>query len=128
MQEKFPITNIFVKYFFSYIFVIVFSIIFTGIFKNIFGFIYPEELGGGWIQLFRPGLLEGFIIAYSFFVPLILTPVFFNNRFWLKILAPYLFFLLIAFWFTYKVAYISILFFLIGTLFGLFAVWLRKKI
>jgi hypothetical protein len=129
MQEKFPITNIFVKYFFSYIFIIVFSILFTGIFRNIFGFMYPEELGGSFFDVrFSFDNIYGFVFSYSFFIPLILIPVFFSKRIWLKILIPYLPILVVAFLFLDQAFHVSIIFFVIGILLGLFAVWLRKKI
>lgn len=110
----------------TYLVVIGLSIITANFGKNIYGLFFHRQLGEGFFELFSPGIIEGFIFMYLFWLGLLFVPVF-KKKWWQYILAPALIvFLPVAlFW---QIALFGILFFAIGVCLGYFALWLKRKV
>ncbi len=132
MNQQFKFTQIFVKFIISYIVIIILSIFLSPLFKNIFGIFYPDLVGIDYIYsyFFLPFVfLNGFIIAYCFFLAFILFSVFYKQQPLLKIIICYIPVLLYTFWLTdIKLIFLTFSFILIGLVLGYFAVWLRKAL
>jgi len=39
--------------------------------RNIYGIFFPDQLMAGWLELFTPGIIEGFVFVYLFWLGLI---------------------------------------------------------
>ncbi len=109
----------------TYSIVIGLGVISSSIGKNIYGLFFPRQLGEGFFELFTPGIIEGFLFMYLFWLGLLFVPVF-KDKWWRYALAPALIIFLpfILFW---QIALFGILFFAVGVGLGYVSLWMRKK-
>lgn len=118
--------NKFIKFSVSYILVLGLTIITSSFGKNIYGEFFPRQLMAGWGALFTPGIIEGFVLMYLFWLGLLFVPVF-KDKWWQYALAPALI-VFLPFMLFWQIAIFGIMFFAVGVGLGYLALWLKKKI
>ncbi len=94
--------------------------------KNIYGIFFPDQVMGTWINIIEPGIIEGFVLVYLFWLGLLFVPVF-KTKWWQYALAPGLI-LFLPFMLFWQIALMGIMFFAVGVGLGYLALWLKKKI
>lgn len=109
----------------TYSVVIGLGVISSSIGKNIYGLFFPRQLGEGFFELFTPGIIEGFLFMYLFWLGLLFVPVF-KAKWWQYALAPALV-VFLPFMLFWQIALFEILFFAVGTGLGYVSLWMWKK-
>lgn len=110
---------------FAWLGVVVLAWLTANIGRNFYRIFFPRELGEGFFELFTPGIIEGFVFTYLFWLGLIFVPVF-KQKWWRYALAPALvvFLPFILFW---PIALLGVIFFSCGVGVGFLVLWMRKK-
>ncbi len=114
------------KFIVVYLVIIGLAIITTTIGKNIYGLFFPRQLMAGWGTFFTPGIIEGFVFMYLFWLSTVFVPVF-KQKWWQYALAPGLIVWLpvALFW---PVGLVGVIFCGVGVGLGYLALWLKRKI
>ena len=115
----------FLKFIISYLGVVILAVLTSNIGKGIYGIFYPSQVGGDLGDIIEPGIIEGFVFVYLFFLALIFIPVF-KNKWWKYALAPGLI-VFVPFMLVWQIALFGLIFFGVGTALGYFALWIKKK-
>jgi hypothetical protein len=115
----------FLKFILAFFSVLVLAVLSANIGRLVYGAFFPRELGEGFFELFTPGIIEGFVFVYLFWLALIFVPVF-KDKWWKYLLAPVLI-IFVPFMFFWQIALFGIIFFAVGVALGYFALWLKKK-
>lgn len=115
----------FVKFLVSFFLVLVLAVLTANIGRNIYGIFFPDQLMAGWLELFTPAIIEGFVFVYLFWLALIFIPVF-KEKWWKFLLAPALI-VFLPFILVWQIALFGIVFFGCGIALGYLALWIKKK-
>lgn len=117
--------NKFIKFSVSYILVLGLTIITSSFGKNIYGLFLPSQVMGDLGDIIKPGIIEGFVLMYLFWLGLLFVPVF-KDKWWQYALAPALI-VFLPFMLFWQIAIFGIMFFAVGVGLGHLSLWMRKK-
>ena len=115
-----------ITFVFTYLLVIGLSVISASIGKNIYGLFLPSQVMGDLGDIIEPGIIEGFVLMYLFWLALLFVPVF-KQKWWQYALGPALV-VFLPFMLFLQIAFLGIIFFVVGVGLGYLALWLKKKI
>lgn len=93
--------------------------------RNIYGIFFPSQIGGDLGDIVEPGIIEGFVFTYLFWLGLIFVPVF-KQKWWRYALAPVLV-VFLPFMLFWPIAFLGVVFFGVGVGLGFLVLWMRKK-
>lgn len=94
--------------------------------RNIIGSFFPEIVAAGWFDIITPGIVEGYIFMFLFFLPALFIPVYQNKAWYGLVFPPVL--LLWPFVFIWKIVLLGITFFIVGVGVGYGARWLKEHL
>jgi len=115
------------KTFLYFVLVVILGVIFATGFRSLYAQFDPLGLSVGFFQVIYPGIIEGFLLAYLFFLPIIFIPAFYKNNLYVRLI-PLSILGLVLMVIPWKVLLLSLVVYGVGVLVGILTVWLHKKV